>query len=129
MKKRLKVFQEKGMNSPEYLDRLNNDVCGIHIMEETPTKEVLAVANVSELCLEASIQEHVGDENEITLEFVKNHMEVLYFYPIKNKQSFSNKEEALTIYVEAMGAAMTRFEKPDTPGKFNSVISFIKCLD
>ena len=24
---------------------------------------------------------------------------------------------------------MTRFEKPDTPGKFNSVIAFIKCLD
>lgn len=28
-----------------------------------------------------------------------------------------------------MGSAIERFEKPDTPGKFTSVLTFLKCLD
>lgn len=55
MKKRIKVLQDKDLNSPEYLACLIKDVCGLLDMEEEPTNEVLKVANVSTLCLEASI--------------------------------------------------------------------------
>lgn len=55
-------------------------------------------------------------------------MEILYFYPIKNDQSFE-KKEALALYMDAMGSAIARFEKPDSLGKFASVIAFLKCLD
>ena len=65
MKKRMDVLKDKGLDSPEYLACLIKDVCGLINMEEDPTNEVLKVANVSTLCLEASMQEHVGDENTI----------------------------------------------------------------
>lgn len=55
-------------------------------------------------------------------------MEILYFYPIKNEKSFE-KEEALQLYTEVIGQVMDRFERDDTPGKFSSVTTFIKCFD
>ena len=55
-------------------------------------------------------------------------MEIMYFYPIKNGRTFE-KAEALQIYTSVMSSVMDRFEQPDTPGKFQSVLIFIKCLD
>ena len=78
--------------------------------ENLKTEEVLKVANVSSKCLEASYEERVGDEASINSEFVKNHMEILYFYPIKNEKSLKNKEEALAQYLKTMGDVMDRFE-------------------
>ena len=121
-------MQEKGLNSMEYLERLIADVGGFIEIEEMPVNEVLEIANVRAKCLEASYEDHVGDENTIDKQFVKNHMEILYFYPIKNEKHF-DKEEALQLYAEIMGQVMDRFEQDDTPGKFSSVTSFIKCFD
>ena len=63
--------------------------------ENDKIEEVLKIANVSLKCLEASYEERVGAEDSINTDFVKNHMEILYFYPIKNEKSSENKEEAL----------------------------------
>ena len=126
--KRLPILQENGIDSGDYLDKVIADVCGLIEVEEIPRNEVLELAKVRPKCLEASFEEHVGDENEIDKQFVKNHMEILNFYPMKNDKSFS-KEEALELYTSIMSKVMDRFEKPDTPGKFTSVISFIKCFD
>ena len=55
-------------------------------------------------------------------------MEILNFYPMKNEKSFG-QEEALELYTGILSKVMDRFEKPDTLGKFTSVIAFIKCFD
>ena len=55
-------------------------------------------------------------------------MEILNFYPMKNEKSFG-QEEALELYTGILSKVMDRFEKPDTLGKFTSVISFIKSFD
>ena len=52
--------------------------------ESDKIDEVLKLANVSKTSLEASYEALVGSEDNINLKFVKNHMELLYFYPIKN---------------------------------------------
>ena len=128
-KKRIPLLQEKGLNSGEYLDQLIKDVCSLIELEEMPIGEVLEVANVRPKCLEASYEEHVGDENVvINMDFVRNHMEILFFCPIKNDKSFG-KVEALEMFTSVMGEVMDRFERPDTPGKFISVLAFLKCLD
>jgi len=126
--KRLPVLQENGIESGDYLDKVITDVCGLLECEDMPKNEVLDLVKVRSKCLEASFEEHVGDENSINMQFVKNHMEILNFYPMKNEKSYS-KEEALELYTSILSKVMDRFEKPDTPGKFTSVLSFIKCFD
>ena len=128
MEKRNKVLEEESIESEKYIELLIRDVCGLIDCEEMPIEEVLNVANLRKTCLEASFEEHIGDEENINAEFVKNHLEILYFYPIKNDQSFGN-EEALKLYMELMGSVLARFENPNTLGKFSSVNSYIKCFD
>ena len=66
---------------------------------------------MSKTSLEASYEALVGSEDNINLDFVKNHMELLYFYPIKNEKSAKSKEEALAQYLKTMGTVLGRFKK------------------
>ena len=61
----MQLFNQNGIDSNEYLDKIVNDVGGLLMLEEMPISEVLEQANVSTKCLEASYEEHVGDENSI----------------------------------------------------------------
>ena len=65
---------------------------------------------MSKTSLEASYEARVGSEDNIDVEFVKGHMELLYFYPIKNEKSAKSKEEALAQYLKTMGAVLKRFK-------------------
>ena len=100
-KKRLPILQEKGIESGDYLEKVITDVCGLIECEDIPRNEVLDLAKVKAKCLEASFEEHVGDENTINKQFVKNHMEILNFYPMKTEKSYS-KEEALALYTSVL---------------------------
>lgn len=84
---------------------------------------------MSKTSLEASYEALVGSEDSINLAFVKNHMELLYFYPIKNEKSAKSKEEALAQYLKTMGTVLDRFKKEDTLGRITSVTGYIRCLD
>ena len=84
---------------------------------------------MSKTSLEASYEALVGSEDNINLDFVKNHMELLYFYPIKNEKSAKSKEEALAQYLKTMGTVLGRFKREDTLGRITSVTGYIRCLD
>ena len=72
--------------------------------------EVLEEAKVNKLCMEGSFEAHIGSEDSIDMNFVKNHFEIFYFYPLKNEKSFG-KEEALKLYLDTMNSTLARFEK------------------
>ena len=128
-KKREAIIAERGLDSLEYFERLLQDVDQLSELEQMKLAEVIKLANVSLNCIEASFEDHCGDENNIQASFVKNHIEILNFYPFKNEKSSANKEEALAKYLKPMNAVMDRFAKEDTLGRVTSVLSFIKCLD
>ena len=127
--KREKIIAERGLDSLEYFERLLQDIDLLGELEQMKLTEVIKTANVSLNCIEASYEDHCGDESNIQAAFVKNHMEILMFYPFKNQKSAGNKEEALAQYLKPLNAVMDRFAKEDTLGRVTSVLSFIKCLD
>lgn len=71
----------------------------------------------------------MGDEDNIDGSFVRKHLEVLYFDPIKNMIT-KDSTEASHVFTSVFESVVKRFEQADTlKTGFTSIEEFLICFD
>lgn len=80
---RLALLQNKGFNSVEYLEMIIEHVHLLRESAEVSRDDVLDQAKISDLVFKGSIEEYIGNDDNIDEHYVRRNLEVFFFHPIQ----------------------------------------------
>lgn len=82
---RLDIIKAHGFESSVYLAKLIEDQRSFESEERELFHGVITKLNINDKIYEVSFESFVGDEETIDLSFVKAHMELLSYHPVKQQ--------------------------------------------
>ena len=78
--------------------------------------------------MESSVEEHIGEDSEITESFVSKTFQMLCMHPFKNSVT-KTEEEATALYRKIMESTLELFSEKCLLGKFEDVATYFAALD
>ena len=90
---RQELIKENKFNEKRYFNQLKIDFEALDDMHEKAEKQVLDKVGISKLVMETSFETHIGDGEEINIDYIRKSMNHFFMYPVKNDIS-KNETEA-----------------------------------
>ena len=82
---RIELIKKHGFDSSVYLAKLIEDQRSFEAEEKELFNGIIQKLNINDKIYEVSFESFVGDEEVIDLSFVKAHMELLSYHPVKQQ--------------------------------------------